>query len=138
MKNKKSRALLDNAVKYIPGGVNSPVRACGSVGGDPLFIDRADGSKIYDADGNCYIDYVGSWGPMILGHRHPAVIDALKDVLESGTSFGAPTALETDLAKLVTETVPSVEMIRNGQLRHRSHHECPAPGPGGYGKGCDH
>ncbi len=112
MENKKSRALFDNAVKYIPGGVNSPVRACGSVGGDPLFIERADGSKIYDADGNCYIDYVGSWGPMILGHRHPAVIDALKSVLEIGTSFGAPTSLETDLAKLVTETVPSVEMIR--------------------------
>ncbi len=112
MENKKSRALFNNAVKYIPGGVNSPVRACGSVGGDPLFIERADGSKIYDADGNSYIDYVGSWGPMILGHRHPAVIDALKDTLASGTSFGAPTSLETDLAKLVTETVPSVEMIR--------------------------
>ena len=112
MENKKSKALFSNAVKYIPGGVNSPVRACGSVGGDPLFIERADGSKIYDADGNCYIDYVGSWGPMILGHRHPAVIDALKSVLEIGTSFGAPTSLETDLAKLVTETVPSVEMIR--------------------------
>ena len=112
MENKKSRALFENAVKYIPGGVNSPVRACGSVGGDPLFIERADGSKIYDADGNSYIDYVGSWGPMILGHRHPAVIDALKGVLEIGTSFGAPTSLETELAKLVTETVASVEMIR--------------------------
>ena len=112
MVNKKSQALFENAVKYIPGGVNSPVRACGSVGGDPLFIERADGAEIFDADGNAYIDYVGSWGPMILGHRHPAVIDALKGVLETGTSFGAPTSLETDLAKLVTEIVPSVEMIR--------------------------
>ena len=112
MENKKSQALFEKAVKYIPGGVNSPVRACGSVGGDPLFIERADGSKVFDADGNAYIDYVGSWGPMILGHRHPEVIDALANVLKTGTSFGAPTDLETDLAKLVTETVPSVEMIR--------------------------
>ncbi len=112
MENKKSQAFFENAVKYIPGGVNSPVRACGSVGGDPLFIERADGSEIFDADGKAYIDYVGSWGPMILGHRHPTVIDALKKVLETGTSFGAPTSLETDLAKLVTEIVPSVEMIR--------------------------
>ncbi len=112
MENKKSQSLFENALKYIPGGVNSPVRACGSVGGDPLFIERADGAEIFDADGNSYIDYVGSWGPMILGHRHPAVIEALKSVLETGTSFGAPTSLETDLAKLVTEIVPSVEMIR--------------------------
>lgn len=112
MENRKSQQLFEEAVKYIPGGVNSPVRACGSVGGDPLFIEKADGCRVYDADGNSYIDYVGSWGPMILGHRHPAVIDALKGVLETGTSFGAPTSLETELAKLVTAAVPSVEMVR--------------------------
>ena len=112
MENKKSQSLFENALKYIPGGVNSPVRACGSVGGDPLFIERADGPEIFDADGNSYIDYVGSWGPMILGHRHPAVIEALKSVLETGTSFGAPTVAESELAELVVELVPSVEKVR--------------------------
>jgi glutamate-1-semialdehyde 2,1-aminomutase len=96
----------------IPGGVNSPVRACKSVGADPLFIDRAEGSRVFDADGNAYIDYIGSWGPMILGHRHPVVIQAIRDVLERGTSFGAPTDLEVELARMVIEAVPSVEMVR--------------------------
>ncbi|MCP4119439.1 MAG: glutamate-1-semialdehyde 2,1-aminomutase [Desulfobacteraceae bacterium] len=108
----RSEALFNEAAELIPGGVNSPVRACGSVGGSPLFIKKADGSKIVDADGNTYIDYIGSWGPMILGHRHPSVIGALTEALASGTSFGAPTALESELSKLVTEAVPSVEMVR--------------------------
>ena len=112
METKISQQLFKEAEHYIPGGVNSPVRACGSVGGEPLFIEKADGCRVTDADGNSYIDYVGSWGPMILGHRHPVVLEALKAVLDTGTSFGAPTGLETELAKLVTEAVPSVEMVR--------------------------
>ncbi|MDY0220816.1 MAG: glutamate-1-semialdehyde 2,1-aminomutase [Desulfobacterium sp.] len=112
MKTTRSEALFDEAALFIPGGVNSPVRACGSVGGSPLFIEKAQGSRITDADGNTYIDYVGSWGPMILGHRHPAVVEALTVALSSGTSFGAPTALETKLSKLVIEAVPSVEKVR--------------------------
>ena len=108
----KSEILFKEARKLIPGGVNSPVRACGSVGGQPVFIEKGNQSKIYDADENEYIDYVLSWGPLILGHRPPCVIDALKKVLETGTSFGAPTELETDLARLVVDMVPSVEMIR--------------------------
>ncbi|MBF0258761.1 MAG: glutamate-1-semialdehyde 2,1-aminomutase [Desulfamplus sp.] len=112
MNSSKSQIFFEDAAAVIPGGVNSPVRACGSVGGKPLFIERAEGSRIFDVDGNSYIDYVGSWGPMILGHRHPAVIDALEQVLKSGTSFGAPTPLETELAKSVIEFVPSIEMVR--------------------------
>ncbi|MBF0199702.1 MAG: glutamate-1-semialdehyde 2,1-aminomutase [Desulfamplus sp.] len=112
MNNSRSQEFFTQASKVIPGGVNSPVRACGSVGGQPVFIDKADGSMIYDVDGNSYIDYVGSWGPMILGHRHPEVIKALESVLQSGTSFGAPTALETELACLLIDMVPSVEKVR--------------------------
>ena len=107
-----SLELFDRAVNLIPGGVNSPVRACKSVGAEPLFIDHADGCLIFDADGNRYIDYIGSWGPLILGHRHPAVIDAIVSVLERGTSFGAPIDLEVQLAQKVVEAVPSVEMVR--------------------------
>jgi glutamate-1-semialdehyde 2,1-aminomutase len=112
MKRDKSERLLAQAQEVIPGGVNSPVRACRSVGENPLFIERADGSRVFDADGNAYIDYVGSWGPMILGHRHPEVISAVQEVLERGTSFGAPTDLEIELAEMVIEAVPSVEMVR--------------------------
>ncbi len=112
MQTSKSENLFLEAQKLIPGGVNSPVRACGSVGGHPLFIRNGDKSKIYDVDGNQYIDYVLSWGPLILGHRPSCVIDALKKVLETGTSFGAPTELETQLARLVIDMVPSVEKIR--------------------------
>ncbi len=112
MQTSESEHLFLEAQKYIPGGVNSPVRACGSVGGQPLFIRNGDKSKIYDVDGNQYIDYVLSWGPLILGHRPSCVIDALKKVLETGTSFGAPTELETQLARLVIDMVPSVEKIR--------------------------
>jgi glutamate-1-semialdehyde 2,1-aminomutase len=112
MKTDRSMSLFQNSQKVIPGGVNSPVRACKAVGTLPRFIDHADGCRIFDADGNEYIDYVGSWGPMILGHRHPAVIQAIIDVLARGTSFGAPTDLEMELACRVTEAVPSVEMVR--------------------------
>ncbi|MDD9304388.1 MAG: glutamate-1-semialdehyde 2,1-aminomutase [Desulfobacter sp.] len=108
----KSKDLFEAAKYLIPGGVNSPVRACGSVGGEPVFIDRGEQSRLFDADGNAYIDYVLSWGPLILGHRPPQVVEALKQVLETGTSFGAPTALENDLATLVTEMVDSVDMVR--------------------------
>ncbi len=108
----KSRSLFEHAVKVMPGGVNSPVRACKSVGCEPLFIDRADGCMIYDADGNGYIDYVGSWGPMILGHRHPSVLKAIASAMKRGTSFGAPTDLEIELAEMVVAAVPSIEMVR--------------------------
>jgi glutamate-1-semialdehyde 2,1-aminomutase len=108
----KSEHLFEEAKKYIPGGVNSPVRAFKAVGGTPPFIAWAQGSKIYDVDGNAYIDYVGSWGPMILGHKHPSVIEALKRALERGTSFGAPTEAEIELAQVIVEAVPSIEMVR--------------------------
>ncbi|MFZ0613182.1 MAG: aminotransferase class III-fold pyridoxal phosphate-dependent enzyme, partial [Desulfobacterales bacterium] len=107
-----SERLYQQALALIPGGVNSPVRACKSVGADPIFIERAEGSRVFDVDGNAYIDYIGSWGPMILGHRHPAVVKAISDALERGTSFGAPTALEVELARMVTDAVASVEMVR--------------------------
>lgn len=112
MKKELSEKLFARARKVIPGGVNSPVRACLSVGMDPLFIQRADGAKVWDIDGNAFIDYVGSWGPMILGHRHPEVVSAVKDVLSRGTSFGAPTDLEVTLAEMVIDAVPSVEIVR--------------------------
>jgi len=107
-----SKKLFTRAVRSIPGGVNSPVRAFRAVGGNPLFIDRAKGSRIYDVDGNSYIDYVLSWGPMILGHAHPAVVRALKSAVDRGTSFGAPTALEVELAELVLKIYPSMDKVR--------------------------
>jgi glutamate-1-semialdehyde 2,1-aminomutase len=112
MKKERSEKLYSEARKVIPGGVNSPVRACRSVGMNPLFIERAQGSKVFDADGNAYIDYVGSWGPMILGHRQPEVVSAIERVLSRGTSFGAPTDLEVTLAEMVIDAVPSVEIVR--------------------------
>ncbi len=112
MGTERSRELFAKACRHIPGGVNSPVRACKSVGCEPLFIERAVGSRVYDADGNEYIDFVCSWGPMILGHNHPAVVAAIKEALESGTSFGAPTSKEIALAELVTAALPSVEKVR--------------------------
>ncbi len=112
MNRNNSHNLFKRALKEIPGGVNSPVRACKSVGEEPLFIDRAEGCMIYDVDGNSFIDYVGSWGPMILGHRHPSVIKALTSVLKRGTSFGAPVDLEIELAEAVIDAIPSVEMVR--------------------------
>ncbi len=107
-----SENLFAAAKTLIPGGVNSPVRAFKSVGGTPRFIARGEGAAIWDADGNRYIDYVLSWGPLILGHAHPAVVSALQEQAALGTSYGAPTALENELARLVIETVPSVEMVR--------------------------
>jgi len=112
MNRSRSQAAFLRAQKLIPGGVNSPVRAFRSVGGTPPFIARGEGSRIYDIDGNEYIDYVLSWGPLILGHRFPGVIDALRAVLERGTSFGAPTEAETELAELIHECVPSIEQVR--------------------------
>ena len=96
----------------MPGGVNSPARAFRPVGGNPVFIERGEGSRLYDADGNSYLDFIGSWGPLILGHRPPAVIAALKQVLDTGTSFGAPTEREIEIAELICELVPSIEMVR--------------------------
>jgi len=112
MTYENSKKLFNRALDIIPGGVNSPVRACRSVGTEPLFIKYADGCMVFDEDGNSFIDYIGSWGPMVLGHRHPAVIDAIAAVLSRGTSFGAPTDLEIKLAEMVIDTVPSVEMVR--------------------------
>lgn len=108
----KSELLYQKAVKILPGGVNSPVRAFKSVDGAPVFIEKGEGSKIYDVDGNEYIDYVGSWGPHLFGHNPPFIKKSLIDAIEKGTSFGAPTELEIQLAELVRELVPSVEMIR--------------------------
>ncbi len=108
----KSESLFKQAQNLIPGGVNSPVRACGSVGGQPVFIERGEKSKLFDVDGKEYIDYVLSWGPLVLGHRPDCVINAIQKVLAKGTSFGAPTKLETDLAQLVIDMVPSIEKIR--------------------------
>nr|WP_068129377.1 glutamate-1-semialdehyde 2,1-aminomutase [Nosocomiicoccus ampullae] len=108
----KSKQLFDEAVHLMPGGVNSPVRAFKSVNMDPLFIDSAKGAKVKDVDGNEYIDYVLSWGPLILGHTDEEVVEAIKQQAEKGSSFGAPTAVENELAKLVIDRVPSVEMIR--------------------------
>lgn len=108
----KSQKLYQEAKEYIPGGVNSPVRAFKTVGEPPVFINHGFGSKIVDVDGNEYIDYVGSWGPLILGHRHPKVIEAIQNCLNKGTSFGAPTELETEMAKMVVQAIPSIEMIR--------------------------
>jgi len=109
---KRSSELFDEANKYIPGGVNSPVRAFNSVGGTPVFIEKAKGSILTDADGNEYIDYISSWGPMILGHAYPKVIDAIKAKVEDSTSFGAPTALEIDIAKLIVDMVPNIDKVR--------------------------
>ncbi len=112
MKNERSRQLFERARKVIPGGVNSPVRACKSVGCDPVFISHGKGCTVVDVDGNEYVDFVASWGPMILGHAHPEVLEALSEAAVHGTSFGAPTALEVDLAELVCDSVPSLEKIR--------------------------
>jgi glutamate-1-semialdehyde 2,1-aminomutase len=112
MTHLKSEAAFERAQKVIPGGVNSPVRAFRAVGGTPPFIARGEGSHIFDIDGNEYIDYVGSWGPLLLGHRHPAIVEAVRQALETGTSFGAPTEREIDLAEAIRDAVPSMEMVR--------------------------
>lgn len=112
MNTSKSRVLFEEAKKIIPGGVNSPVRAFKSVGGVPLFITRGEGSKFYDVDGNEFIEYIGSWGPHLFGHNPHFITEALKNALQNGTSFGAPTSLEVEMARLITELVPSIEMVR--------------------------
>ena len=112
MAETRSERFYRQAEGVIPGGVNSPVRSCRAVGTNPLFITRGQGSKIFDVDGNGYIDYVGSWGPLILGHAHPDVVAAVKTAADQGTSFGIPTTLEVELAQLITELVPSMEMVR--------------------------
>lgn len=109
---KKSIELMDHARNVIPGGVNSPVRAFKSVGGNPIFFESGNGAYMHDVDGNSYIDYVGSWGPLILGHNHPAVIAAIQTQLQSGLTFGAPSPLEVEMAELITQLMPSIEMVR--------------------------
>ncbi|MCL6546383.1 MAG: glutamate-1-semialdehyde 2,1-aminomutase [Bryobacteraceae bacterium] len=112
MERSRSDALMERAREVIPGGVNSPVRAFKGVGGRPLFIRRGEGARIWDEDGNEYIDFVGSWGPLLLGHRHPEIVAAVEEALKDGTSFGAPTEREVELAEAIVEAVPSVEMVR--------------------------
>ncbi len=112
MNNERSQRLFARARQALPGGVDSPVRAFRAVGGEPLFIERGQGACVWDADGNRYIDYVGSWGPLIAGHAHPEVVAALQRAAERGTSYGAPTALEVELAEMIKAAVPSVEMVR--------------------------
>src|SRR3954452_21349386 len=108
----KSHAEFVRACKVIPGGVNSPARAFGGVGGEPPFMARAHGSALYDIDGHQYVDYIGSWGPMILGHAHPAVRAAVGAALENGSSFGAPTSREVDIAEEFVKALPSLEKVR--------------------------
>lgn len=110
--DERSKILFEQAKRYIPGGVNSPVRAGKSVGMEPLFINRAEGCYLWDEDGHKYIDYVCSWGPMILGHAYPEVLKAISEKLAMGTSFGAPTAIEVEMAEAIIEMVPSIEMVR--------------------------
>jgi glutamate-1-semialdehyde 2,1-aminomutase len=112
MQRAKSHAAFERARRLIPGGVNSPARAFGAVGGEPVFIARGEGAYLYDLDGNRYVDYVGSWGPMILGHAHPRVVAAAVEAARNGSSFGAPTERETELAELIRAAMPAVEMVR--------------------------
>jgi len=112
MNTNNSEQLFRRARNVLVGGVNSPVRSFAAVGGSPLFISKAEGSHAYDADGNRFIDYVASWGPLILGHSHPSVIRAVENRLPLGTSFGAPCELETDLAELIVRNFPSIEKVR--------------------------
>ena len=112
MNHTKSEQLFAQAQQFIPGGVNSPVRSFRAVGGTPAFLSRGQGSRVWDVDGNEYIDYLGSWGPLVLGHAHPAVVNAVKNATENGTSFGAPVEQEVELAKLICQALPSVESVR--------------------------
>src|SRR5262245_3928435 len=107
-----STELFERAQRVIPGGVNSPVRAFRAVGRKPLFIKEAKGAYLTDIDGNTYIDYIGSWGPMILGHAHPEVIAAIRQIAERGTSFGAPTELEVEMAEFISSAYPAIEKVR--------------------------
>ena len=128
----KSQEIFARAKQLMPGGVNSPARAFGGVGGEPIVFDRAAGPHLFDVDGNCYLDYIGSWGPMILGHGHPKVLAAVHQAVDKAFSFGAPSPGENELCELITEAVPSMEMVRAGEFRHRSDHERHSPGAGLY------
>jgi glutamate-1-semialdehyde 2,1-aminomutase len=112
MKRERSRFLFKRAQKLMPGGVNSPARAFGAVGGEPIFVERGEGAYLWDVDGNRYIDYVGSWGPLIFGHAYPSVVTAVEEAARRGTSFGAPTEAENELAELIVAAVPSIEKVR--------------------------
>src|ERR1051326_2935584 len=112
LSRKKSEELFGEALKYIPGGVNSPVRAFRAVGGQPFFVNKAKGAHVWDVDGNEYVDYVGTWGPAILGHAHPKIIKAVQDAAKHGTSFGIPNPFEVTMAKLICSFVPSVHKVR--------------------------
>ncbi|HEX7664691.1 MAG TPA: aminotransferase class III-fold pyridoxal phosphate-dependent enzyme, partial [Polyangiaceae bacterium] len=112
MADSKSEALFERAQKLIPGGVNSPVRAFRAVGGKPIFVSRGQGAHLFGADGTKYTDYVGSWGPLILGHAHPAIVEAIGKAAANGTTFGAPTELEVRFAEKITEMYPSLQMMR--------------------------
>ncbi len=127
----RSGELYARAVEVMPGGVNSPVRAMRSIGRDPLFIASGAGAEITDVDGNVYVDYVCSWGPLIAGHAHPAVIEAVTAAAARGTSFGAPTEAEIDLAAEIADTGPLGRDGAHGQLRHRGDDERDAPRPSG-------
>src|SRR5215207_6155363 len=112
MGRSKSHEIFQRAKELMPGGVNSPARAFGGVGGEPVVFDRASGAYLFDVDGNRYIDYIGSWGPMILGHQHPKVVAAVHAAVDRAFSFGAPTPSENELAELIVQAVPSIEMVR--------------------------
>lgn len=112
MKNEKSLKIYDEAIKYIPGGVNSPVRAFKSVGLNPIFIDKAHGSRIYDVDGNEYIDYICSWGPLMLGHSPKEIVQGIEEVVSKGTSYGVPTAIEVEMAKIIVDAYPAIDQVR--------------------------
>src|SRR5438876_9652698 len=112
MSRARSRDAFQRACRLIPGGVNSPARAFGAVGGEPIFIARGEGPYLFDLDGNQYLDYIGSWGPLILGHAHPRVVKAVEQALHEGSSFGAPTERESLLAEMIIDAVPSIEMVR--------------------------
>lgn len=119
----RSEELFEKSKQRIPGGVNSPVRAFQSVGGTPAFIKKAKGSHIFDVDGNEYIDYVCSWGPGILGHAYPSVIDAVKKACDNGLTFGAPTEKEYEIAELIAEMMPSMELVADGKFRNGGSNE---------------
>src|SRR4051812_19842967 len=112
MKRSRSHELFERARTLMPGGVNSPARAFGAVGGEPIFVERGEGPHLWDVDGQRYIDYVGSWGPLILGHAHPVVVAAVEEAARRGTSFGAPTEAESELAQLINAAIPSIEKVR--------------------------
>ena len=108
----RSQELFERSQKLIPGGVNSPVRSFGGVGGTPPFFARGEGARVWDVDDNEYVDFLGSWGPLIRGHAHPAVVEAVREAAGQGTSFGAPTERELELAELITRAMPWIEMLR--------------------------